>query len=520
MRSRTRNVLASGMVIAGLAFAPLTNAQLFEGERSHGASKAQMLASEVVDRLSTQVDPHECDDEAGEVMIEGNRFECQGVDVRSFIPNEQIFAYPDPDTASTVTGGTSDVWGWTSPDSGDEYAIVGASTGAAVFRVTDADSTALPGTEAAYLGHVLNTGGQLIWFDIKVNNDHAYIVSESAAMGMKIIDLTQLDGMEPVEPGTTVPIPAVTYPVDLTAHNVVINEDSDTLYLVGSSNDGVGVFLAGDLAGTGGNSSVPCQALGTANGDTLDNNGLFAFDISDPTLPVPLGCHTAEGYVHDANCVTYRGGDVDADGEPHAGKEICLSAHEEGVSVVDMSDPTAPVTLSDTTDEDYPGASYSHQGWLSEDQAFYFHGDEGDEGSSKPTRTFVFDVRDLDDIALHFINEPGGKNIDHNMYTHDGLLFQSNYTTGLQVFDTAFVNEPVLDENGDVIANGTLPQLAEFDVFPDDDFREAVGIEEAEFAGTWSNYPYFASGVIPVTATEDGIWFLSLDPEVRSAARE
>jgi len=507
VRSRTRNVLASGVVIAGLAFAPLTNAQLFEGERSHGESKTQMLASEVVDRLSTQVGPHECDDAAGAVMIEGNKFECQGVDVRSFIPNEQIFAYPDPDTASTVTGGTSDVWGWTSPTSGDEYAIVGASTGAAVFRVTDADSEALPGTEAAYLGHVFNTGAQLVWFDIKVNNDHAYIVSESAAMGMKILDLTLLDQLPAAEPGTTLPLPAVTYPVDLTAHNVVVNEESDTLYLVGSGNDGVGTFLAGT------NSSVGCQALGTANGDTLDNNGLFAFDISEPTLPVPLGCHTAEGYVHDANCVTYTGPDTE-----HDGKEICVAAHEEGVSIVDMSAPMSPVTLSDTTDEDYPGASYSHQGWLSEDHAFYFHGDEGDEDGSKPTRTFVFDVRDLDDIKLHFINEPGGKNIDHNMYTHQGLLFQSNYTTGLQVFDTAFVDEPVLDENDNVLANGTLPKLAEFDVFPDDDFKEKMGIEPAVFAGTWSNYPYFASGVIPVTATEDGVWFLSLDPEVRSAA--
>lgn len=474
------------MIIAGLAFAPLTNAQLFEGERSHGDTKDQMLASAVVDRLSEPVGPHECDDEAGSVDIQGNTFECFGVDVRSFIPNEQIFAHPDPDTVDTLTGGTSDVWGWTSPETGDEYAIVGASTGAAVFRVTDADSEALPGSEAAYLGHVFNTGANLIWFDIKVNNDHAYIVSESPAMGMKILDLTLLDNLPAVPAGTTVPLPVTTYPLDLTAHNVVIDEDADTLYLVGS----------GQALGLG---SVCTTEDGAA---PTDNAGLHAVDISVPAVPVYLGCHVDEGYVHDAHCTTYEGPDTE-----HQDKSICVTAHEDGVAIVDVSDPANAVTLSDTSDDDYPGVGYSHQGWMSEDQAFYFHGDEGDESGSELTRTFVFDIRDLDDISLHFINEPGGKNIDHNMYTHQGLLYQSNYTTGLQVFDTAFV----ADEE-------RLPQVAEFDVYPDDDLEESRGLEPAIFAGTWSNYPYFESGVIPVTATEDGIWFLALDPEVTSVS--
>ena len=489
MRTRTRNALAAGLLVTGLAFAPLTNAQLFDGQRSHGDSKAQMLESELVaQRLSERVGPHECADNDGDgtedsVVINEVTFECTGVDVRSFIPNEEIFAHPDPDTANAlVTGGTSDVWGWTSPETGDEYAIVGASTGAAVFRVTDADSEALPGTEAAYLGHVVNNGANLIWFDIKVNDDHAYIVSESPGMGMKILDLTLLDSLPAVPAGTTVPLPVTTYPLDLVAHNVVIDEASDMLYLVGS----------GQALGLG-------SVCATEDGASpLDNAGLHAVDISEPKVPVYVGCHVDEGYVHDAHCATYTGPDTD-----HAGASICITAHEDGVAVVDVTDPTSTVTLSDTTEEDYPRVGYSHQGWMSEDQAFYFHGDEGDENGSELTRTFVFDIRDLDDIQLHFVNEPGGRNIDHNMYTHDGLLYQSNYTTGLQVFDTASV------------ADRSLPQVAEFDVFPDDDADEAQGTEAAIFAGTWSHYPYFASGVIPVTATEDGVWFLALDPALR-----
>jgi choice-of-anchor B domain-containing protein len=152
---------------------------------------------------------------------------------------------------------------------------------------------------------------------------------------------------------------------------------------------------------------------------------------------------------------------------------------------------------------------YSHQGWMSENQELYFHGDELDEKNTleTKTRTFVYDMTDLDDVKLDFINEPGGVNIDHNMYTHRGLLFQSNYTAGLQIFDQV----PVVDELTGV---RSLTMVAEFDVFPD--FQQPYG-DNGVFAGTWSNYPYFESGTLAVTATTDGVFFLRLDPDVEAA---
>ena len=493
MRPRTRNILATVLAIAGLAFAPLTNAQLFDGQRSHGDSKDTMLQSELIAAgLTERAGAAECQDTDGDgtedaVTVRSVTFECTNIDLLSFVPNSEIIA--DLNADALTGGGVSDIWGWTSPDTGDEYVIVGATNGAAALRITDPENP-------EYLGHVFNTGAQLVWFDIKINNDYAYIVSESLAMGMKIVDLSILDQLPEVPAaGTTVPIPSITFPIDLTAHNVVVDGANDMLYLVGSGNAGGALLGASD--------SAVCNA--TAGGAS-DTQGLFGFDISQPQLPVLVGCHTEQGYVHDAQCTTYTGPDPD-----HTGKPICVTAHEDGVAWVDMSDPAAPVTLFDTataqnSEELYPGVAYAHQGWMSEDQTRFYHGDELDEKNTKetPTRTFVYDMTDLDDVKLEFINEPGGFNIDHNMYTHRGLLFQSNYTAGLQVFD----QEPVVDED---TGEKSLEMVAEFDVFPDEQFPFG---DNGVFAGTWSNYPYFKSGTIAVTATEDGLFFLRLDPEL------
>ena len=104
---------------------------------------------------------------------------------------------------------------------------------------------------------------------------------------------------------------------------------------------------------------------------------------------------------------------------------------------------------------------------------------------SLPTRTFVFDIRDLDDIRLHFVDERPSQNIDHDMYTREGLLFQSNDTAGLEVFDVA-----------PVAAEKRLPMVASFDTSPEDD--------GTVFAGTWSNDPYFESGTVAVSGIGEG----------------
>lgn len=84
--------------------------------------------------------------------------------------------------------------------------------------------------------------------------------------------------------------------------------------------------------------------------------------------------------------------------------------------------------------------------------------------------------------------------IDHNLYIKDNLCYQSNYRAGLRI------------ANLDNIASGLMTEVGFFDLYPSSD--------GAGFNGTWSNYPYFASGVIAVSHIEEGLFLLSLSGSI------
>jgi choice-of-anchor B domain-containing protein len=395
-------------------------------------------------------------------------FSCSGVDLASFVPLDEIRG---DETRAVLGGGLSDIWGWTDSESGDEYVIAGKTNGTAFFRVTDASNP-------VYLGEIPNHAPvQLIWHDIKIFKDHAFIVSESVGHGMRVFDLTRLRGVNEAQTWTE----DINYPLGFSAHNIAINEETGYAYLVGGNN-------------------------GLAAPDQC-RSGLHMVDINNPKLPVFAGCHalnegpgTAGGlvtsesvtaaYIHDTQCVVYRGPDAD-----YTDKEICMNSSEVHLSVVDVTDKLAPVQVSTL---DYPKVGYTHQGWFTEDYKYFLLGDEGDEtGHGTNTRTMIFDVTDLDAPKLVGAHEATTKSIDHNLYVKNGLVYQSNYTAGLRVMDT------------DRLAEGVLEERAFFDTFPRDD--------NATFNGTWSNYPYFESGTIAVTGTDEGLFLLKVQPEVLEA---
>src|SRR5690554_7849912 len=87
-------------------------------------------------------------------------------------------------------GGTSgtdanDIWGWTDPLTGREYAPVGLSNGTSFVDVTDPSNP-------VYLGRLPAHSENSLWRDIKVYADHAFVVSEAWDHGMQIFDLTRL----------------------------------------------------------------------------------------------------------------------------------------------------------------------------------------------------------------------------------------------------------------------------------------------------------------------------------------
>lgn len=487
MRSRTRLTLAAGLALTGLAFAPVTNAQLFDGQRDHlqkaDADNSVLAAAHAAavgvaaGNLEGVVVDEPCVDGTAGV------YACDGIDLLAYVPLSSFASQDGTDVEA------SDIWGWTDPETGDEIVLLGTTAGTAVFRVTDP-------MNPEYLGRVENPGEtRRVWQDIKVSGDHAYIVSESTEHGMVVVDLTSLRDLEATTDTTYELATVARYLPAIDSHNLVINTDQEMAYLVGSQvtgSESLWDTVVG-LTGLGVDDPIGTPERSTYTADEC-NEGLHAVDISNPSEPVFAGCWTEDAYIHDAQCALYEGRDAE-----HVGKHLCLNANEDTVSVVDMTDPTNPTLLSRTT---YPGASYVHQGWLTEDQGYFLLGDETDEtrGNVDATATMIFDVTDLDDIQLVNKYEHATAVIDHNLYTMDGLVYHSNYEAGLRLTD--------LDD----VANGTLPEVAFFDTYPESD--------DAAFNGTWSNYPYFASGTVAVSGIGEGLYLLRVQEQVLSTHAE
>ena len=355
-------------------------------------------------------------------------FPCNGMKLHKRIPLTDMDA-----------GNGNDIWGWTDSDNGDEYALMGVTNGTVFVRITDPENPVIVGK--------MNT--QTIsapWRDIKVYNDHAYVVADRAnSHGVQIFDLTRLRG---VTDNRTF-APDNVYTGVNSSHNIAINEDSGFAYVIGSN-----------------------QCAG----------GLHMLDLADPVNPVFAGCHSDQGYTHDTQCVIYDGPDT-----THTGKEICFRSNEDSVSVSDVTNKSAPITLSSTT---YPNFGYTHQNWIDDTQSFLFVGDELDERDFRvATTTIVLDVRDLDNINFLYTHVHSTNAIDHNMYVVGNKLYQANYHAGLRVLEFTDLETNTLDE--------TLF----FDTWPDDN--------ETGFDGAWSVYPYFASGNIIISDIDRGLFIVA-----------
>ena len=354
-------------------------------------------------------------------------FACSRVSLRARVPL---------DTMNGTAG--NDIWGWFDTTTGNEYALLGMTNGTAFVDVTDADNP-------IFLGRLPTQTQSSTWRDIKVYQDHAYIVADNAgAHGMQVFNLTRLRGV-------TVPqaFTADTVYADFgNAHNIAINEDTGFAYVVGSN---------------------------TCSG------GLHMIDITTPNNPLFAGCHSSAD-THDTHCVVYGGPDPD-----HQDAEICTSSNENHVEITDVTIKAAPQTLAAVG---YPQPGYVHQGWLTDDHRFLLIGDELDElNFGVPTRTHVFDVTDLDTPAYVFAYEASTRSIDHNLYVLGNRVFQANYTSGLRILE--FTD----------LSSQQMTEIAFFDTFPSDD--------ATTFDGAWSVYPYLPSGNVIVSDVINGLFILT-----------
>jgi choice-of-anchor B domain-containing protein len=443
MRPTTRTALAALTTAAALLAATLPAT----GHPTHDGSGKEAGFDLEAEEVSPGGVPQErmsnirCEDGMAGI------FPCHKIDLASFVPLDELESI-----------WANDVWGWEDPETGHEYALVSKYEGTAFVDITDPYDPVYLGTLPTEVPD--NRGN--IWGDLKVYDNHAYIVTEAPGHGMQVFDLTRLRGVtEPQE-----------WDVDSTiksfgqAHNIAMNEDSATAYVVGAWRD---VNIPG------------CEEV---------HGGPIAFDVSDPKNPEVAGCYGEDGYTHDIQCVDYAGPDSD-----YTGREICVASNEDTVTVLDATDKANIEMVARTP---YETSAYTHQGWFTEDHAYFLLGDELDEyfGTVDGTTTYVWNLTDLDNPVLQGADNNGNGSIDHNIFIKDGLAYQSNYTSGLRVNDTFRVDQ------------GRLTERGFFDVYPADD--------DTTFAGTWGNYPFFDSGHVVVSGIEEGLFVLK--PRLKSSA--
>jgi choice-of-anchor B domain-containing protein len=280
-------------------------------------------------------------------------FPCRNVDLLAWLP-----------LGTFNQGRGNDLWGWTDPVTGREIAILGLSVATVFVDISEP-------RDPVYLGRLPGHTNPSSWRDIKVYADHAFVVSEAGAHGMQVFDLTRLRDV------TNPPVifaETAHYAAFGDAHNLAIDEETGFAYVVGSN---------------------------TCAG------GLHMINVRDPANPSGVGCFSDDFYSHDAQCVVYRGPDLE-----HQGREICFNSNEDSLTIVDVTNKAAPRQLSRS---DYAGRGYTHQGWLTEDHAFFLLGDELDEIlAHHGSRTYIWDLSDLDAPAVVGTHTGSSPAIDHN----------------------------------------------------------------------------------------------------------
>jgi len=360
----------------------------------------------------------------------------------------------------------ADIWGFMDLNTHREYAIVGYSSGTAVYDVSNPEDP----REVGFID-----GQSTTWRDIKVYqfwnavderwNAYAYVTADNASDGLFIIDLSQLPHQ----------VARISYASDFAeAHNVFL---TDTDFSTGLS-------LTGD---------APNLILAGSN---LSDGRFRAYSLADPRAPsftaTPATPPNQPGgdrlYMHDAASMVVSDSRkdtqcVNAGGSDHC--DILFDFNESTVDIWDITLADNPVRLSQFP---YGDASYTHSGWPTEDQQFLFIQDELDERDRfLPTTLRAVDISDLT-APVHRGSWTGpNRAIDHNGFVRGNRYYMSNYSRGLSILDISDAVSPSL--------------VGRFDTYPSSDL---VG-----FPGNWGTYPFFPSGNIGLSDIDSGFYLVA-----------
>lgn len=251
-------------------------------------------------------------------------------------------------------GNFNDVWGYVAPN-GDEYALVGCTTGTAVVDVTIPTAP----VERAFL-----QWGNSTWRDIRTYGHYAYVVTEATA-GFQIIDLSN--------PNAPVSVGIFGTANSNNAHNVCVDLGAGRLYLIGC-NTGTPVY---DLNTNPANPTYVGLAYGSGNANyyhdlcvengygygSMIYNGFLRIMNVNTWPPQNLSNSTTPGaFTHNA--------------WPNAAGTVCVTTDEVTGGVVkffDITNKSAPVSLSQFTPNPasiphnaYIVGDYCHISWYTE----------------------------------------------------------------------------------------------------------------------------------------------------------
>lgn len=271
----------------------------------------------------------------------------------------------------------NEIWGFAKD--GREYAIVGSASYIHFFDVT------IP--TIPFLLDEFPGGDTTIWRDIKTYGNYAYAVSDDTEEGMMIFDLSNLPA--------SVSLVSQSDTYLKSAHNLFVDEPNGRLYVAGSNtvNNGLIVLDIGsnptnpDLIG---NDTLIDYVHDVYVRDNIaycshGNTGYAVWDYADPAEPILKATLTTNGYNHSswvsddgtfaifaeevprglplgiADLTNLDNGFMEVDAyfqfplittddhfnTPHnpfiLGNYAIVSYYEDGVQVIDLTDPSNPV---------------------------------------------------------------------------------------------------------------------------------------------------------------------------------
>lgn len=286
-----------------------------------------------------------------------------------------------PKESSSIGLRYNEIWGWASPVTGREYAIIGSSIGAHIVDVTDP-------TKPFEADFVAGRSGNVINRDYKSKGNYVFALADQQLGSLQVWDMSTLpDSVHVVYDGVlTFPDGVDTFNL---SHNMFV--EGNRLYIVSPKIFGQGITY-----------------------------GYGVMDISNPEKPViqKLYHESMFGRVH-ASYVRHDTAYI------HGGNN--------GFYVVDMRDLENPIVLSHLQNYAYSG--YNHTGWLNDAGDVYMMADE-----TRKTPVKVLNIKDKTDPKFISYLYPkmdmaDTNSVPHNQFWVGKYGINSYYYDGVQIYD-------------------------------------------------------------------------------------